>query len=225
MLMCGGLLFAAVPASAGDGTQTVQEKAPAHPAKKWRVAYIEGGGYTDYQRILAATAKGLAELGVIADGDVPIPEKTDDTRPIWDWLAEHAGGDRLVFLKDGYYSANWDAAQRAANRKALLDRIREKGDVDMIFAFGTWAGLDMATADISVPVFSMSVTDAVQAGIAKSLKDSGRDNLHAQIDPERYKRQIAVFHDIFGFKKMGIPYEDTPEGRSDVSLAAIESHP
>ena len=81
----------------------------------------------------------------------------------------------------------------------------------------------MATADISVPVFSMSVTDAVQAGIAKSLKDSGRDNLHAQIDPERYKRQIAVFHDIFGFKKMGIPYEDTPEGRSDVSLAAIES--
>ena len=92
MLMCGGLLFAAVPASAGDGTQTVQEKAPAHPAKKWRVAYIEGGGYTDYQRILAATAKGLAELGVIADGDVPIPEKTDDTRPIWDWLAEHAGG-------------------------------------------------------------------------------------------------------------------------------------
>ena len=109
------------------------------------------------------------------------------------------------------------------SRKALLDRIREKGDVDMIFAFGTWAGLDMATADISVPVFSMSVTDAVQAGIAKSLKDSGRDNLHAQIDPERYKRQIAVFHDIFGFKKMGIPYEDTPEGRSDVSLAAIES--
>ena len=78
MLMCGGLLFAAVPASAGDGTQAVQEKTPAHPAKKWRVAYIEGGGYTDYQRILAATAKGLAELGVIADGDVPIPELTDE---------------------------------------------------------------------------------------------------------------------------------------------------
>lgn len=58
-----------------------RKKLPAHPAKKWRVAYIEGGGYTDYQRILAATAKGLAELGVIADGDVPIPEKTDDTRP------------------------------------------------------------------------------------------------------------------------------------------------
>ncbi|MFQ9866128.1 MAG: ABC transporter substrate-binding protein [Bilophila wadsworthia] len=221
MLMCGGLLFAAVPASAGDGTQAVQEKTPAHPEKKWRVAYIEGGGYTDYQRILAATAKGLAELGVIADGDVPIPEKTDDTRPIWDWLAEHAGGDRL-FLKDGYYSANWDAAQRAANRKALLDRIREKGDVDD-FRLRHMGRAGHGHSRYFRSVFSMSVTDAVQAGIAKSLKDSGRDNLHAQIDPERYKRQIAVFHDIFGFKKMGIPYEDTPEGRSDVSLAAIES--
>ena len=176
MLMCGGLLFAAVPRPPATEPKLFR-KALAHPAKVAGGLRIEGGGYTDYQRILAATAKGLAELGVIADGDVPIPEKTDDTRPIWDWLAEHAGGDRLVFLKDGYYSANWDAAQRAANRKALLDRIREKGDVDMIFAFGTWAGLDMATADISVPVFSMSVTDAVQAGIAKSLKDSGRDNL------------------------------------------------
>ena len=222
IVVCGGLLFAAVAASAAD-TPVVGEKASAHPAKRWRAAYIEGGGYTDYQRILTATAKGLAELGIIADGDVPIPEKTDDTRPIWDWLAEHAGGDRLEFLKDGYYSANWDAPQRAANRKALLDRIRERGDVDMVFAFGTWAGLDMATADIAVPVFSMSVTDAVQAGISKSLEDSGRDNLHTQIDPERYKRQLAVFHDIFGFKKLGVPYEDTPEGRSDVSLAAIES--
>ena len=55
IVLCGGLLFAAVAASA-DGTPVVEEKASAHPAKRWRVAYIEGGGYTDYQRILAATA-------------------------------------------------------------------------------------------------------------------------------------------------------------------------
>lgn len=220
-----GLLFAFSCGSAwaAEGSPRHQGSAEqAVPAQKWRVAYIEGGGYTDYQRILAATAKGLAELGIITDGDVPVPVGTDDTRPIWDWLADHAGGDRLEFLKDGYYSAHWDKERRDANKEALLRRIREKGDVDMIFAFGTWAGLDMATADISVPIFSMSVTDAVQAGIASSLEDSGRDNVHAQIDPARYKRQLAVFHDIFGFKKLGVPYEDTPEGRSDVSLAAIE---
>lgn len=122
------------------------------------------------------------------------PSGEDGRHPaIWDWLAEHAGGDRLVFLKDGYYSANWDAAQRAANRKALLDRIREKGDVDMIFCLRHMGRAGHGHSRYFRPVFSMSVTDAVQAGIAKSLKDSGRDNLHAQIDPERYKRQIRRF--------------------------------
>ncbi len=196
--------------------------AQAAPLKKWRAVYVEGGGYTDYQQILAATAQGLAKLGLIEHGDVPIPTDADDTRPMWDWLAEHAGGERIEFLKDGYYSAGWDEKRRAENKKALLRRIRERGDVDMIFAYGTWAGLDMATDEHSVPVFSMSVTDAVQAGIVKSVEDSGLDHVHAQLEPARYKRQITVFHDIFKFKKLGVPYEDTPEGRSDVALASIE---
>lgn len=202
----------------GACVATAQATAP----KKWRAVYVEGGGYTDYQQILAATAQGLAKLGLIKHGDVPIPLGTDDTRPMWDWLAENAGGERIEFLKDGYYSAGWDEKRRDANKKALLRRIRERGDVDMIFAYGTWAGLDMATDEHSVPVFSMSVTDAVQAGIVDSVTDSGLDHVHAQLEPDRYKRQITVFHDIFKFKKLGIPYEDTPEGRSDVALASIE---
>ena len=196
--------------------------AQAAPLKKWRAVYVEGGGYTDYQQILAATAQGLAKLGLIEHGDVAIPTDADDTRPMWDWLAEHAGGERIEFLKDGYYSAGWDEKRRAENKKALLRRIRERGDVDMIFAYGTWAGLDMATDEHSVPVFSMSVTDAVQAGIVKSVEDSGLDHVDAQLEPARYKRQITVFHDNFKFKKLGVPYEDTPEGRSDVALASTE---
>ena len=92
--------------------------AQAAPLKKWRAVYVEGGGYTDYQQILAATAQGLAKLGLIEHGDVPIPTDADDTRPMWDWLAEHAGGERIEFLKDGYYSAGWDEKRRAENKKA-----------------------------------------------------------------------------------------------------------
>lgn len=191
------------------------------PAKKWRVAYIEGGNYTDYQNILVATTKALANLGLIANGNAPIPATADDTRPIWEWLVQHAGGDQIEFLKDGYYSANWDKDQRALNKEALLKRIREKGDVDIVLAFGTWAGIDMRE-EKKIPVFSLSVTDAVQAGIVQSIDDSGQDNLHAAIDPNRYQRQLFVFHDLFKFKTLGIVYEDSPEGRSDVSLDALE---
>lgn len=188
----------------------------------WRVAYIEGGPYTDYQQILAGTVRGLARLGLIPDGNVPVPQGSESTREMWTWLAANANSGRIRFLADGYYSADWNPDKRIANRAALLERIRQRGDVDMIFAFGTWAGLDMANDEHSVPTFSMSVTDAVGSGIVRSAEDSGRDHVHAQTEPGRYERQLAVFHDVFKFKRLGVPYDDTPEGRASVAMPVIE---
>lgn len=192
------------------------------PRKKWRIIYVEGGPYTDYQQIFAGTVRGLAKLGLIADGNVPVPAHSESTQEMWAWLCANAGGDRLEFLPDGYYSANWDETARAANKAAILRRIREKNDVDMIFAFGTWAGQDMATDEHRVPTFSMSVTDAVDAGIVASVEDSGRDHVHAQLEPGRYERQVAIFHDVFKFKRMGVVYEDTPDARSSSGMPAVE---
>ena len=194
----------------------------AEPVKKWRVIYVEGGPYYEYQQTLRATTQSLAQLGVIQKGDVPIPKKTQDTRPMWEWLCDHAGGNRLEFLKDGYYSGNWSEKQRAQNKTAILERIRTRKDVDMILAFGTRAGLDMATDEHQVPVMSISVTDAVKAGIVSSIDDSGRDHVHALLDPGRYRRQIIIFHNVFHFKRLGVPYEDTPEGRAGCAFEEIE---
>ncbi len=191
--------------------------------KKWRILYVEGGPYTNYQHLLAGTARGLARLGLIANGNVAIPSETESSREMWEWLSKNAGGNRIEFLRDGYYSANWDAAERERISEAIARRVREKKDVDMIWAFGTWSGLDMAGSVKDIPIFSMSVSDAVGAGIARSWEDSGQDNLHAQVEPGRYKRQIAVFHEVFKFKRLGIPYEDTPEGRSTCAMDEIEA--
>jgi ABC-type uncharacterized transport system substrate-binding protein len=208
---CFSRAWAGQPADASSG-----------PHRKWRVAYVEGGPYTDYQQIFAGTVRGLAKLGLIVNGDVPVPADSESTREMWAWLNANAGGDRLEFLADGYYSANWDEKLRASNKADLLRRIRERGDVDMIFAFGTWAGQDMATDEHSVPTFSMSVTDAVDAGIVASAEDSGRDHVHAQVEPGRYERQVAIFHDVFKFRRMGLVYEDTPDGRSSSGIPAVE---
>lgn len=213
LLLAACCCMAALPARAA---------APEANARVWRVAYIEGGPYTDYQQILAGTVRGLARLGLIPDGNVPVPQGTESTREMWQWLTAHANGGRIEFLADGYYTADWDPARRAANRAELLRRIRERGDVDMIFAYGTWAGLDMATDDHAVPTFSMSVTDAVGAGIVKSVEDSGHDHVHAQLEPGRYERQLAVFHDVFKFKRLGVPFDDTPEGRASIAMPVIE---
>ena len=84
----------------------------------------------------------------------------------------------MRFLPDGFYSADWDTGTRETNRTALLERIRERKDVDMLLAFGTWGGQDFADADIDIPVIVASVTNAVEAGIIPSVEDSARDNPH-----------------------------------------------
>ena len=190
--------------------------------KAWRVIYVEGGPFSDYQRIFQGLALGLEERGLIRNGHVPLPKDSEEVRGMWEWLHRHAGGNRLVFLAVGFYSAEWDSRQREKVRQDVLRRIREKKDVDMVLAFGTWAGQDLAAQDLPVPVIVSSVTNAVDAGIIPSVEDSGRDNLVAPIEPDRFKRQVLLFHDIFAFKKLGIAYEDTPAGRSSIALNEIE---
>lgn len=199
---------------AGSGHAQAEEKV-------WRVLYVEGGPFSNYQQTLAQTARGLEKLGLIDNGQVSIPKDTESTSAMWLWLADHARG-RIKFLRDGHYSAEWDAVARKSIRESIIERVRNRKDVDMIIAMGTWSGLDMCSEDLGIPVFSMSVTDAVSAGIVDSAEDSGKDNVHAQLEPGRFRRQISMFHEIFHFKKLGVPFEDTPEGRNTAAMDEIE---
>ncbi|MBR4424295.1 MAG: ABC transporter substrate-binding protein [Mailhella sp.] len=203
------LAFSAADAPGEDGGKT------------WRVLYVEGGPYGNYQQTLAWTARGLERLGLIGNGQVEIPKDTEDAKEMWQWLADNARG-KVRFLRDGFYTAQWDADARSIIKNVIKERVRERGDVDMIIAMGTWSGLDMAEEDLGIPVFSMSVTDAVSAGIVLSPGDSGKDNVHAQLEPGRFRRQITLFHEIFRFKKLGVPFEDTPEGRNTAAMDEIE---
>ncbi|MBP3730481.1 MAG: ABC transporter substrate-binding protein, partial [Mailhella sp.] len=194
----------------------------AEKEKIWRVLYVEGGSFSNYQKTLAYTARGLQKLGIIDNGQVEIPKDTESAYGMWLWLEEHAKG-RIKFLRDGFYSAEWDGEIRKIIKKVIIERVKKRKDVDLIIAMGTWSGLDMTQEDLGIPVFSMSVTDAVSAGIVQSASDSGKDNVHAQVEPGRFKRQISLFHEIFHFKKLGVPFEDTPEGRNTAAMDEIES--
>ena len=74
--------------------------------KVWRVIYVEGGPFSDYQRIFQGLALGLEERGLIENGHVPLPKDSEEARGMWEWLHQHAGGKRLVFPADGFYSAD-----------------------------------------------------------------------------------------------------------------------
>ena len=107
------LLCFCVPGAQAENRQ------PAHPL---RVAYIEGGPYTDYQKILLGLVQGLAQLGAITNGDVPSPEDEESTAEIWKWLCANAGGKFFEFVPDAYYSSGWDDATFAEDRQVRKER-------------------------------------------------------------------------------------------------------
>ncbi len=190
--------------------------------KKWRIIYAEAGPYIDYAQIFSSTIKALAKIGLIENANFPPIQEATDSKVVWDWLVENAGGDYIEFVKDGFYSADWNEENRFFQKSQILERIREKNDIDMILAFGTAAGIDLATDQHKVPTISISVTDAVQAGIIDSVEDSGHDHVHGQVEIGRYERQLSIFYDIFKFKKLGVPVPNTDAGKASIALPSIE---
>jgi ABC-type uncharacterized transport system substrate-binding protein len=219
-------LFALLCLFAQAGCPEALGETPSRPPqageeKTWRLAIVYSGPFKDYQLIFQGMLNGMEEQGLIENGAVPLNGQTD-MDSMWAWAAAHAGGSRLAFVKDALYSYEWDREKRESVKQRLLDRIRDKGDIDCILTFGTWPGQDFAAEDLALPVLVSSVSDAVGAGIIPSPEDSGRDNLWAAVEPGRYELQLRVFHEIFPFSRLGIAYDDTPSGRGIIALPVIE---
>ena len=70
----------------------------------------------------------------------------------------------------------------------------------------------MAAIGPPVPTVVGSASDPVGAGIVASATDSGRDNLHARVEPERYEQQIRLFNSIVPFRTLGVVTRTPPRG-------------
>ncbi|MFC1814125.1 ABC transporter substrate binding protein [Thermodesulfobacteriota bacterium] len=214
-----------------DGTTPI-----TNDGKKWKLGYYEGGPYTNYPLHLRALIKGFAQLGWMEKTAVPDLEKialeltsnrkTKNIDPnnstlIWQWLARNIKSEYIQFVKSACWSAKWDGDQRQKIRKETIELLK-KGDIDLIIAMGTWAGQDIANNEHSIPTVVMSTSDPVGSKIIKSPDDSGYNHVFAGCDPSRYLRQLRLFHAIIGFKRLGVVYENTIEGRTYASVKDIE---
>jgi len=220
------------PALAASAETAAQAGAPArifptsptrrHDDTRWRLGYLQGGDYADYPVILAAIVQGLVSLGWMEPLKLPDTGSTT-SREIWQFLARNAKSEYLQFMDDAFYSpGNFDSSLRAPTRDRLHTRLRDSRDIDLMIAMGTWAGQDLAHEDVSVPTVVASTSDPIAAGIIKSAADSGFGHVHAKVEPNRYQRQIRLFHDIVPFSTLGVVYENSPEGRTFAAVAAIE---
>ena len=191
--------------------------------QKWRIAYVEGGAYQDYQATLIAFVKSLMEIGWMKETELPESQDAAETETLWSWLATDMRSDYLTFVDNAYWSAAWDDELRRRQKELVVQRLNVPGDIDLVLAFGTWAGLDLANDLHAVPTMLFSSSDPLRAGIVKSNEDSGYDHFHAKLDPGRYERQLRLFHEIIEFKKLGVAYQDNLPGRTYAALDDIHS--
>ena len=116
----------AIPA-AETGTSPCQ-----NDGKKWRIGYYQGGAYSEYQDAFLAIVNGLAQLGWI--GQVTPPSDLETNRERWEWLAQSVDGDCLQFVGDAFYSADWEKDRREKLRDEIIQRLNDRGDIDLMMA-------------------------------------------------------------------------------------------
>jgi len=189
---------------------------------KWRIAYYEGGPWTDYKDTLLATVGALMDLGWITPAPLPRFDDPADTAQVWRWLSTQARSDYLEFSNDAFFSADWKDNLRSENQGRILEALA-LGRFDLVWALGTWAGLDLVNNGHQVPTMVMSASNPVTAGIISDPKDSGHDHVHVRTDPAYVFRQVLLFHDVFDFKRLGLIYEDTDYGRAYAYLGEVEA--
>ncbi len=222
-LLAGALLLAACWTVQLTAANTVREQPRLNRDKPWRIAYCESGRFANYAGTLHSLARGLSELGLVNAAGCPFPADQKDTRMIWNWLGANGGGRYLEFVPDAYYSLELgdEAAARATVRR-IIERFNTRHDVDLLIVMGTQAGKLLANDEHTVPTMVFSTSDAVAAGIVKTAGNSGRAHVWGHVDPGRYRRQLEIFHDLFAFKKLGIVYDDTPDGRLYAAVSDVE---
>ncbi len=191
---------------------------PLKLSKKISIGYFEGGPWIDYSKIFKSMISRFMELGWLEKAEIPTNSDDQDSRVLWNWLAAEVKSNYLKFRKDAYYSDGWDKEKSKINRLELLNRLNTTGEIDIMIAMGTLAGKALATNEHSVPTVVCSATDPLQAGIIKSIDDSGYDHVTSRVDPTRYKRQVEAFHDMINFKRLGMAFVDTVVGKSYAGL-------
>ncbi len=167
----------------------------AQDAPVKRIGYLEAGRFWLFDRTFDAFRQALAE------------------KP----------GVRAEFPADAYHSPGWEPENMARLPEAAAELMRRR-DLDLIVGMGTAAVKALLAGNNGhTPILGMGMADPVAAGVVRGVADSGVDNFTCQVITDRWTSMFRVFHDVVGFRRLGILYQNTPEGRVYAALDDVQS--
>jgi len=158
----------------------------AEDQKTYRIGYLEPGPYWIFSYELDAIKKAFAEMG---------------------WK------DKIEFPADAYFSPGREEDKKPLWTKRAEELMSRK-DIDLIIVAGTDATATVLKVNNGkIPIVAISVSDPIKSKFVLNEQDSGIDNFTVRIVPNQFKRMFEIFHDVVGFKKLGLVYSDTENGK------------
>ncbi len=188
---------------------------------KMRIAYVEGGHLQQYTQLLDSTAIALDKIKLIDNARIFL-QKGYTSKDLWNWLATRAGGEYLSFVQDAYYSSAWDANLLSQDIASLKKRIEEKKDIDLIFAFGSAAALEVSQQIQNVNIIAFSLPDALLTELSQKNTYQANPSLFAHKVNNDTLKKLELFKNIIDFNSLGICYEDSARGRTDINYQEIK---
>ena len=217
------LLFFASCICAEEIENTPRQRAGGGP---FRIAYLDYDEYMPASRQFYYILTGMEEAGWIKEGSIPftfeeLEAKNLSTRAMYSALVEANLGPYISFVPGAFHYLAYEKEENIA--EDLLSRAGE--EIDLIFTFGTSAGVFVKNLNLPIPMMDYSATDPVASGIiASSTEGSGRANVWAHVEPSLPLRQLKFYHTISPFKKLGILIygDETISGVPDIMASSEE---
>lgn len=155
-----------------------------------RIGYLEAGRFWLFDRTFAAFQQALADRPEVG----------------------------VAYPPDAHHSPGWEP-ENMARLPELAEKLMRRGDLDLVVGMGTAAVKALlAQNNGHTPILGMGMADPVAAGVVRGVVDSGVDNFTCQVIADRWTSMFRVFNDVVRFRKLGILYQNTPEGRVYAAL-------
>ena len=202
------------------GTDSSEAFPPClHNEKKWKIGCFQSGKSEKHNSSLKNFINHLAVMGWLSPIDWAKLPKGATTKDTWNFLAENMQSKYLEINKKYFWCSDWNLAKRKVIRKQVLKTLQNK-EVDLMLTMGTWPGQDLANNLHSTPTLYLESYFPIK----KLFKKDGKIPAHLYFsqNPDFLLRQIRLFKKITKFKRLGVAYVASSEGRFRASLKLLK---
>jgi len=187
---------------------------------KWRVLIVQAGEYYSYIDVFESILNAFQNEGWIKEVTIPEKEKKS-MKTLLSYLKKNKISNFLEFSPELFIDFDWD--EKKIRNNQWIQPFKNQ-NIDLVIALGTLAGQAAALLkDWHIPVLVDSVSEPVESEICVSYEDSGKDFLTVRTDPKSFLRQMYLFYDVVGFKKLDMIYTDSVVGKGYAALSDVEA--